>query len=178
MADTNVKVEKAKDIGLKILQKMEGQKVSQFTFRRKDQIINLAEKNQAKINKETLHISPELLFQRYIVAANNLDNKEQIFMHELCPHPAALFDEDGMMRQTNKSVLADILLAEYPNTDSIILPDIQYVIDGGSLLQKITWPCGMTYDQLAKMYVDYVKRKYNQSTIIVFDGYIRKWSIN
>ena len=44
------------------------------------------------------------------------------------------------------------------------------VLDGGSLLQRIPWTRGSTYEDICAMYADYVSKKYGEA-IVVFDGY-------
>ena len=34
-----------------------------------------------------------------------------------------------------------------------------FVVDGGALLQRLPWPRGKSFEDLCKMYVDYVSRK-------------------
>jgi hypothetical protein len=48
--------------------------------------------------------------------------------------------------------------------------DVNYVIDGGSLLHHLLWPHDSTYNTVFSLGVQYVTRKYGQATI-VFDGY-------
>jgi hypothetical protein len=48
--------------------------------------------------------------------------------------------------------------------------DVQYVLDGGSLLHRIPWPRGATFGKIIDMYAEYVRNRYN-NVIIVFDGY-------
>ena len=61
---------------------------------------------------------------------------------DLNSFPSALFDSPDFMRQPNKAALADELWKLLPgdaNTLDTPLPvDLQYVIDGGSLLQRLT----------------------------------------
>ena len=47
---------------------------------------------------------------------------------------------------------------------------VQCVLDGGSLLHRVPWTRGATYDQIFDQYSVYVIRKYGR-TIVVFDGY-------
>jgi len=56
--------------------------------------------------------------------------------------------------------------------DSSEIPtkDVQFVLNGGSLLQRIPWAQGATYGKICKAYTDYVAKKYGEA-IIVFDGY-------
>jgi prophage tail gpP-like protein len=51
--------------------------------------------------------------------------------------------------------------------------DVQYVLDGGALLQRIPWMKGATFNEMLTVYTDYVLRKY-RSAIVVFDGYLSK----
>lgn len=51
-----------------------------------------------------------------------------------------------------------------------ITGEVQYVLDGGALLQRIPWTRGATYHDLCTVYTDYVARKYGEA-IIIFDGY-------
>ena len=45
-----------------------------------------------------------------------------------------------------------------------------YVLDGGSLLQRLPWPKRAPFDAICYIYIDHVKTKYPKS-IVVFDGY-------
>ena len=45
-----------------------------------------------------------------------------------------------------------------------------YVLDGGSLVNRIPWQRGTTYNDICRQYTNYVTRRYGH-TIIVFDGY-------
>lgn len=56
----------------------------------------------------------------------------------------------------------------------VSLPDnisILYVLDGGSLLMKLPWTKGTTYNDIYNKDIQYVIRLYGDRTIIVFDGY-------
>jgi hypothetical protein len=53
--------------------------------------------------------------------------------------------------------------------------DRQYVLDGRSLLHRIPWTSGTTYDHICRQYTEYVTRKYGLA-VIVFDGYKEDWS--
>ena len=47
----------------------------------------------------------------------------------------------------------------------------KYVLDGGSLIHKIKWEKGMTYEEIALLYANYVVTKYGSNATIIFDGY-------
>ena len=74
-------------------------------------------------------------------------------------------------REANKSALADALWATAGSQCTRPTRNLQYVLDGGSLIQKLPWPTGqVTYEDISKMYNDFVKSKYG-SAIIGFDRY-------
>ena len=76
-----------------------------------------------------------------------------------------------LMREANKPVLDDtIWKIVSPGTSSLPV-SIKYVLDGGSLLQRLTWSKDKTFQHICEKYVDYVVSKYGIGAITVFDGY-------
>ena len=51
-----------------------------------------------------------------------------------------------------------------------------YIVDGGCPLHTIRWVHGRTRADILQQYVDYVKRKFGSSAVIVFDGYDQELS--
>ena len=96
-----------------------------------------------------------------------------IFDHELCHYPPALFESVNAIRPTTQSSLADALwfsgTEKLPGSSGIV----QYVLNGGVILHRIPGIRGSTYDQIFEQYSAYVIRKYGR-TIVVFDGYSNK----
>ncbi|KAL8570759.1 hypothetical protein ACOMHN_006909 [Nucella lapillus] len=84
--------------------------------------------------------------------------------------PCALFDASGLPRLASKSTLAEYLWSSAKEDATLPNENINFVLDGGSLLHKLPWQRGSTYNQLAEMYAEFVARKYKKATI-VFDGY-------
>ena len=75
------------------------------------------------------------------------------------------------MRAANKPALADAIWALMP--EDVVGPgsgQYQFVLDGGSLLHRIPWQRGTTYNDICRQYTSYVTRKYG-CAIVVFDGY-------
>lgn len=167
-----VNVDNAFEVGMKILRKMHGKGVTQFIFRKSDQAVTLASKYALNIEGEVVQVPPELLFQRYVVAAKNIEQIGNIFEYELCTYPQALFDKCGM-RIARKSALADAMWTKHNVCETTHKTGAtQFVLDGGSLLQRLPWPSAESYSNIANIYVNYVQRKYGStSTLIVFDGY-------
>ena len=52
----------------------------------------------------------------------------------------------------------------------VLTGEVQYVLDGGSLLQRIPWTQGTTYGEIRAVYTEYVTKKFGEA-ITVFDGY-------
>ena len=74
------------------------------------------------------------------------------------------------MRPANKPALADAIWASMPKTLLGQTGERQYVLDGGSLVHRIPRQRGTTYNDICRMYTNYVTRRYGPA-IIVFDGY-------
>jgi hypothetical protein len=45
------------------------------------------------------------------------------------------------------------------------------VLDGGSLLHRLTWKSGDSYAAIAQSYADFTVGQYGSSTTILFNGY-------
>ena len=88
---------------------MNGRRVAEYTFKKKEEAVTLGMQSSITIEGEMVHIDPQLLFQCIIIAANTTNDIEGIFKHELCIHPPALFDSHLLMREPQKSVLADAI---------------------------------------------------------------------
>lgn len=99
----SVNVDDAKAIGEKILSSMTGQPVEDCSFKRSDQAVTFASKSTLGADKEVVQVDTQLLFQRLILACNNLSDMEQVFCYELCSYPTALFDSPLMLRQPQKT---------------------------------------------------------------------------
>ena len=75
-ATGDVDVCHAKEIGQKIMDSMTGIPVAQYTFKRSDQVTALQSKSTVRIDGQPIHVDPELLFQRLIVASNASDDRK------------------------------------------------------------------------------------------------------
>jgi hypothetical protein len=149
---------------------MSGKKVLQHTFKKKNQAVTLAT-SAVRVNEETVQINPQLLFQRLVTAGTRTDQLPDIFRFELCSHPPSLFESRYVMRPANKPALADAIWALMPGDVVVAMGKSPYVfIDGGSLLHRIPWQRGSTYNDICNMYTRYVTKKYERA-IVVFDGY-------
>ena len=166
-AHSTVNVDTAKSVGNVILASMEGTAAADFTFKRSDQVVTIDTKSTVKIDGVTVQIDPQLLFQRLTIAAKVSDNIDDIFKYELCSYPPALFDSSLLLRKPHWLMPFGTVLTQ---NSSGISREVQFVLDGGSLLQRIRWTQGATYREICKVYTDYVAKKYGKA-IVVFDGY-------
>ena len=76
------------------------------------------------------------------------------------------------MRKTNKSALYSIF--SYCSTCIRDLDDAVFIVDGGFLLHRVTWPPHiqeLAYDEIYDVYISYIKQYYHTNATIVFDGY-------
>ena len=85
--------------------------------------------------------------------------------------PSSLFDTHGLLREPQKSLLADSIwkLGNCSPERNVCESDVVHVIDGGSLIQKLPWQKG-TFNDIFEQYYEYLHRRYNVA-VVVFDGY-------
>lgn len=107
--------------------------MSGYTFRRSDQVKTLASKSVMQYGEDKIQFNPLLLFDRLVKVSSDLKSDMK---NELTPYSSALFDECGMMHRGSESTILkyDVFA---PNKLSIQAINIRYIIDGGSLLQKL-----------------------------------------
>jgi hypothetical protein len=120
---------------------MKGENVLSFSFKKSNQAVTLAAKTKTKSDSDfpTTDIDPQLMFQRLTTAANGLfENTAEVFKYELSSVPSSMFDYNRLPREACKSNLADAIWACGSDcTHEIDGEGFQYVLDGGSLLQRI-----------------------------------------
>ena len=80
---------------------------------------------------------------------------DEVFTHELCNYPPALFETTNVLLSPNKAALADAMWKQVPAMPSPATP-AQYVLDGGTLLHRILSPSGEKFDAICSPYVQYV----------------------
>ena len=77
------------------------------------------------------------------VGNNFKDDVSKLFKFEMCSVPSALFESCGLMRWADKPVLTKYLL-KLSNIEILQLDQtVEYVLDGGSLLQHFLWKRSM-----------------------------------
>ncbi|CAC5426682.1 unnamed protein product [Mytilus coruscus] len=143
-------------------------------FKKANQSIILAAKPKSKSDSDFQNTDkdPQLMFQRWTTAANGLfENTSKVFQYELSSVPSSMFVCNRLPREACKSNLADaIWVCGSDCLHEIDGEGFQYVLDGGSLLQRLPWTHGDSFGGITKMYVDHVNRKYKDPDI-VFDSY-------
>jgi len=168
-AHTAVNCDNAEAVGKSILESMTGHSVSEYTFRKKNQVVTMDTK-AVKIKGDTVQIDPNLLFQRLVTAGTRYGGLEEVFKFELCSYPPALFESQLLMNPANKPILADSLWDETIASAPKPPEDVHFVLDGGALLHRIPWTKGSTWDDILNSYIRHVSLKYGRATV-VFDGY-------
>ena len=171
-ASKEVTANRAQDVGCKILGNMTAQNVVDHTFKKKEQVVTMAEKRSVQIDGEKIQVDPQLLFQRLVTAAG--DEPDIIvdhFKYELCSHPSAMFVPNGLMREADKPGLADAIF-KTAKASEMSEPsrseNMTYVLDGGALMPLSQ---NTSFDSICMSYLDYLEKKYGNTTTIVFDGY-------
>ena len=178
VADASVNVHNTKEVRHAILKDMEGHTAADLVSRKKTQVKTLAAKKSVKVDGCPVTADPQLLFQRFITAANTTyEGKKELFQYE-CSFPSSLFESADFLRQASKASLADELWKLLPASSNVpgyssVPKDVQFVIDGGSLLQRLQWPWkrGSTFQHIISAYVQFVNYHYPRA-VVVFDGYV------
>ena len=164
----------AKTVGDEIVTSMIRQDTFKIAFKRNKKAVTLDAAQQTKAdNDQIMKVDPQLLFQRLSTAAQRfLDDIPNVFCYELCSVPTALFDNTGLIRKSQKSLLADAIwnLGDCSACGEADLTDCTYVLDGGSLVHHMPGKVGMSFADICKAYVRYVAGKY-PTAVVVFDGY-------
>lgn len=90
-----------------------------------------------------------LITKRYI-------NLKKLFNHELAPLPTSMFNDNGEMRATSKSVLKRKLHQHQSNRNTRD-PDV-IIIDGCAILWSIHWPKNATVQDYIDAFWGYVSQ--------------------
>ena len=171
VAETKVNVDRAKIIGQSIVRGMVDKKVTDYTFKRTDQVVTLGSKNSVNVGSDQISIDPQILFQRLIaISDDTLDDTEEIFKYELSSQPSSLFDSSGLLREAQKPKLAAAIWEKGDCSGDDTMPNVKFVLDGGSILQRLPWTHGSTFGQICSDYVSLIEANYG-TPCIVFDGY-------
>ena len=162
-----VNADNAREIGIKILKDMNGQRISSYSFKRKEQAVNMTSKNSVKVGDEDVQIDPVLMFQRLASFASKFPDKlEEAFGYELCNYATSLFDSAIFLKQPQKSQFSDAIWA-IANPSPISLPtDAHFVLDGGALIHRVPWERGSSLHMIIDKYIVYVQTKYGAPTIV------------
>ena len=165
-ADDTVNADQARDVGNRILDGLDGQTIGNYSFKKKSQVVTMGRKSAVQVGDEHVQVDSQLLFQRLITAGERCGDLPLLFMHEMCSYPPALFESPGLMRISNKSLLADSIWNICPSIESHISDNRQYLLDGGSLLHRLPWIQGLTFGQICDMYVQFVLNKYGKAIVV------------
>ena len=170
-AHPSVNCDIAKEVGDQILNSMIGQKVAAYTFHKRNQAVTMSKEASVKIKDEVVHIDPMLLFQRLVIAGTRCGDLNEVFKHELCSYPPAMFESPLMMKEAHKASLADSIWSSEIEAAPKPQEQVLFVLDGGALLHRIPWTKGSTFEDILGMYTAYITHRYHRATA-VFDGYL------
>ena len=82
-AQERFNVEKAREIGVKIVESIAGKSTDKFTFRKANQAVTLGSWSTVKIKGDHVNIDPQLLFQRLPTVRECCDDVTSLFQYEL-----------------------------------------------------------------------------------------------
>ena len=169
VGDPKVNCEDAYSIGMKSANAVSGKKFD-FSLKLKDKVITLGSlSSTVKLRGEDTIVNPTILFHRFSLIINSDEEKEEFFSYELATEPPSLF-KNSLMRKGNNANMGTILRKNVTSIDSHP-KDSLFVIDGGWLLRRVKWNISCTFGDILDSYIKYVKEKFGNNSIIIFDGY-------
>ena len=129
---------------------MKGQPAFAYNHTKKNEV-KVISYESVKADDEVIKVELVLLTQRLLFWLTNMEDDElkRIFAYELSMNPQSLFDEEGYMRLASKPQLAEKLW-EFQNPYSDIPEYIAYVLDGGYLIQRISFKKGNSFVHVLK----------------------------
>ncbi|XP_048514031.1 uncharacterized protein LOC105693971 [Athalia rosae] len=161
--------------GRKAMLSMLGQNAKNISLSMLNKVKNLDSLKASIHLANTPHLAGDstLLFQRIsVVFKSDPVETRNAFDYELAPYPLTLFDEKGYMRKTSKANLYKIFEKHKSNIPTeIFLESFVFVLDGGFLLQSVSWPHGVTYRDIFRKYRTNITHNYRGNAYVVFDGY-------
>ncbi|MES9880176.1 MAG: hypothetical protein ABW185_04765 [Sedimenticola sp.] len=173
VAPKSANADRAFEIGRESAEHLTGDNYADAKLKRKDRVISIGTaSNGVTVRDEEVEVDPTLLFMRVTCVIKQPSDMEYHLKHEFSKQPPALFDK-GLMRKNTKSVLANQLKAPVTPVSSDDIQDPYYVVDGGYLLQSVSWPTdieGCTYGNICDTHVSHVLSSYGKCTVC-FDGY-------
>ena len=114
------------------------------------------------------------LINRLILIGDRYMSIELCLEFELTQYPLSLFDEDGVMRDRNKSELGRAFKSRLSEDDSgtVSWPG-RVVVDGGWMLYQVDWKSCTTYGDLADKFVPLIQglSKGCEKVLVIFDCY-------
>ena len=98
---------------------------------------------------EKIHADSALLFQR-LIAVYSLEELSTAFGYEFSAKSVPLFDKVNLTNEADKPKLKHTLSKLLPKIVHVIPPNSKYVLDGGTLLHKVTWTVSHAFVQICQ----------------------------
>lgn len=172
-AGDEINVDQFIAVGQKVLNEMKDKHID-FSIKRSSKVKTLGTSSLLKMPLPNTTIDSALLFQRaFVMASSSEIDLKDILHHELSAYPTSLFESPSLLRHAEKSQLLKVFPSVNVNENSATEKNKihgQYILDGGSLIHRLNWQNGLTYEEIAKKYSSFVLSHYG-SALVVFDGY-------
>ena len=149
---------------------MEGLNPLTLTLKKTDRVVLMPAVYSVKTISSS--IDSDLIFQRLGSVCTEAE-VEEAFTFDLAQFPSSLFNDNGTLRTVTKADLANSLKL---TTVSGAEPEkLKIVLDGGLLFYTVPWEKGISYGDVVRCYLAYVKKHFPdpEETFIIFDGYLQ-----
>ena len=116
-------------------------------------------------------IEPQQLYQRLLATGIGSIELSTLFQYDLCSYPLSLFDPKLLLRLADKADLQNGLIQKV--TECVISDSplgVVYVLNGGSMLQRLPCPKFNSFINLCRFYIQFIHGHF-QNVLVVFVGY-------
>ncbi|KAJ8896092.1 hypothetical protein PR048_001434 [Dryococelus australis] len=173
-AEDEINVDQFIDVGEQFLDEMKDKNID-FSIKRSNKVKTPGTLPLLKMPLPNTTIDTALLFQRaFVMASSTKMDLKDILLHELSAYPTSLFESPSLLRHAEESQLLKIFPKIVHNNENRAPEkhetNHQYILDGGSIIHRLQWQNGLTYEEIAKKYSSFVASHYG-SAVVVFDGY-------
>ena len=104
-ASQDVNVDRAEEIGSKIVKDMVGQPVLNHSFKKNTQAVTMDSRAKVKIGEEEIHIDILLLFQRLIIVGTQKNILRDALSYELCAYAPSHFERQSVLLKAKNPAL-------------------------------------------------------------------------
>ena len=172
VASSVVNADMALETGKKIVNQLNGMKVSEVHLKKKDQVVTFASMTKSiPVDDKNVRVPSAQLYQRLLANVKCGRATSEMFSYECSPVAPAFFYDNGQMRKNNKAELMAELVKGHKEDN--INVSACHIFDGCAYFYKLTWPVIGTMFDVAGSFIRLVNEECIDAVdiTVVFDNY-------